>query len=141
MCLSILSVIFNGLLPSYSNSNDCFDDYICFKNQDQIIKYFIQGRHKNCNVIYLSQSYNKTNSTSHRPGPGIPSPEPQEWRVDLKGQQPFIVEKGDTEMATINQNHTNNYKTDVNIIFNSDHCQNKPKLKVLHTSTKCNTKP
>jgi len=37
-----------------------FDDYICDKNQDQIIKYFIQGRHKNCSVIYLSQSYYKT---------------------------------------------------------------------------------
>ena len=30
-----------------------FDDYICDKNQNQIIKYFIQGRHKNCSVIYL----------------------------------------------------------------------------------------
>ena len=37
-----------------------FDDYICDKNQDQIIKYFIQGRHKNCSVIYISQSYYKT---------------------------------------------------------------------------------
>ena len=37
-----------------------FDDYICDKNQNQIIKYFIQGRHKNCSVIYLSQSYYKT---------------------------------------------------------------------------------
>ena len=36
-----------------------FDDYICNKNQDRIIKYFIQGRHKNCSVIYLSQSYYK----------------------------------------------------------------------------------
>ena len=35
-------------------------DYICDKNQDQTIKYFIQGRHKNCSVIYLSQSYYKT---------------------------------------------------------------------------------
>ena len=35
-----------------------FDDYSCDKNQDQIIKYFIQGRHKNYNVIY--QSYYKT---------------------------------------------------------------------------------
>ena len=34
--------------------------YIYDKNQDQIIKYFIQGRHKNCSVIYLSQSYYKT---------------------------------------------------------------------------------
>ena len=37
-----------------------FNDYICDKNEDQIIKYFIQGRHKNCSVIYLSQSYYKT---------------------------------------------------------------------------------
>ena len=36
------------------------DDYIYDKNQDQIIKYYIQGRHKNCSVIYLSQSYYKT---------------------------------------------------------------------------------
>ena len=32
-----------------------FDDYVCDKNQKQIIDYFIQGRHKNCSVIYLSQ--------------------------------------------------------------------------------------
>ena len=37
-----------------------FDDYTCDKNQNQIVKYFIQGRHKNCSVIYLSQSYYKT---------------------------------------------------------------------------------
>ena len=28
-----------------------FDDYVCEKNQRQIIDYFIQGRHKNCSVI------------------------------------------------------------------------------------------
>ena len=37
-----------------------FDDYVCEKNQKDIINYFIQGRHKNCCVIYLSQSYYKT---------------------------------------------------------------------------------
>ena len=37
-----------------------FDDYVCDKNQTQIIDYFIQGRHKNCSVIYLSQSFYKT---------------------------------------------------------------------------------
>ena len=37
-----------------------FDDYICDANQNKIIKYFIGGRHKNCSVIYLSQSYYKT---------------------------------------------------------------------------------
>ena len=33
-----------------------FDDYATEKNQKPIIDYFIQGRHKNCCVIYLSQS-------------------------------------------------------------------------------------
>ena len=37
-----------------------FDDYVCEKYQEDIINYFIQGRHKNCCVIYLSQSYYKT---------------------------------------------------------------------------------
>ena len=37
-----------------------FDDYVCDKNQRQLIDYFIQGRHKNCSVIYLSQSFYKT---------------------------------------------------------------------------------
>ena len=37
-----------------------FDDYVCEKNQRQIIDYFIQGRHKNCSVIYLTQSFYKT---------------------------------------------------------------------------------
>ena len=30
-----------------------FDGYNCDKNQDQIIKYFIQGRHKNCILLYI----------------------------------------------------------------------------------------
>ena len=37
-----------------------FDEYVCEKNQRQIVNYFIQGRHKNCSVIYLSQSFYKT---------------------------------------------------------------------------------
>ena len=37
-----------------------FDDYVCEKNQTQIVDYVIQGRHKNCSVIYLSQSFYKT---------------------------------------------------------------------------------
>ena len=37
-----------------------FDDFIYDKNQKPLIDYFIQGRHKNCSVIYLSQSFNKT---------------------------------------------------------------------------------
>ena len=37
-----------------------FDDFICDKNQKPLIDYFIQGRHKNCSAIYLSQSLYKT---------------------------------------------------------------------------------
>ena len=37
-----------------------FDDYVCEKNQREIVDYFIQGRQKNCSVIYLSQSFYKT---------------------------------------------------------------------------------
>ena len=37
-----------------------FDDYVCDRNQRQIVDYFIQGRHKNCSVIYLSQLFYKT---------------------------------------------------------------------------------
>ena len=37
-----------------------FDDYVCDKNQKKLIDYFMQGRHKNCSVIYLSQSFFKT---------------------------------------------------------------------------------
>ena len=37
-----------------------FDDFICKKKQKPLIDYFIRGRHKNCSVIYLSQSFYKT---------------------------------------------------------------------------------
>ena len=37
-----------------------FNDYVCERNRRQIVDYFIQGRHKNCSVIYLSQSFHKT---------------------------------------------------------------------------------
>ena len=37
-----------------------FDDYVCDKNQRQIVNYVIQGRHKNCSVIYLSPSFYET---------------------------------------------------------------------------------
>ena len=37
-----------------------FDDYVCEKNQREIVDYVIQGRHKNCSIIYLSQSFYKT---------------------------------------------------------------------------------
>ena len=44
----------------YNQKLVIFDDYVCDKNQRQIIDYFIQGRYKNCSVIYLSQSFYKT---------------------------------------------------------------------------------
>ena len=47
-------------LDSESQKIVIFDDFICDKNQKPLINYFIQGRHKNCCVIYLSQSYYKT---------------------------------------------------------------------------------
>ena len=48
-------------LPYEDNQNIIiFDDYVCEENQRQIVDYFIQGRHKNCSVIYLSQSFYKT---------------------------------------------------------------------------------
>ena len=37
-----------------------FDDFVSEKKQKPLIGYFIRGRHKNCSVIYLSQSYYKT---------------------------------------------------------------------------------
>ena len=37
-----------------------FDDYVCERNQRQLIDYFTQGRHKNCSVVYLSQSFYKS---------------------------------------------------------------------------------
>ena len=51
-----------GILPLSELDDDnqkivIFDDYICERNQKPLIEYFIRGRHKNCSVIYLSQSY------------------------------------------------------------------------------------
>ena len=37
-----------------------FDDFVCEKNQKPLVDFFIRGRHKNCSVINLSQSYYKS---------------------------------------------------------------------------------
>lgn len=55
----------NQILPVSELTDDnqklvIFDDFVCEKNQKPLIDYFIRGRHKNCSVIYLSQSYYKT---------------------------------------------------------------------------------
>ena len=45
------------ILDSDNQKIVIFDDYACERNQKPIVEYFIGGRHKNCSVIYLSQSY------------------------------------------------------------------------------------
>ena len=47
-------------LPSNNQKLVIFDDYMCEKNQDRLIEFFIRGRNRNCSVIYLSQSFYKT---------------------------------------------------------------------------------
>lgn len=49
-----------NLMENESQKIVIFDDFICDKNQKPLIDYFIRGRHKNCSVIYLSQSFYKT---------------------------------------------------------------------------------
>ena len=50
-------------IPSLDELNDdnqkivVFDDFVCERNQKPLIECFIRSRHKNCSVIYLSQSY------------------------------------------------------------------------------------
>ena len=52
----------NDIVPVEDMEDDwqkivIFDDYVCDKNQKPLVDYFIRGRHKNCSVIYLSQSF------------------------------------------------------------------------------------
>ena len=63
---NVMEVSNDAIIPinhlPYENNQKIiiFDDYVCEKNQREIVDYFIQGRHKNCSVIYLSQSFYKT---------------------------------------------------------------------------------
>ena len=63
---NVMEVSNDNIIPithlPYENNQKIiiFDDYVCEKNQREIVDYFIQGRHKNCSVIYLSQSFYKT---------------------------------------------------------------------------------
>ena len=52
----------NEIVPVENMDNEAqkiviFDDFVCEKNKKPLIDYFIRGRHKNCSVIYLSQSF------------------------------------------------------------------------------------
>jgi len=46
-------------LPEYNQKIVVFDDLVCDSNQNKIINYFINGRHRNCCVIYLTQTFYK----------------------------------------------------------------------------------
>ena len=50
-------VTVENLMDNTAQKIVIFDDYVCDKNQKPLIDYFIRGRHKNCSVIYLSQSF------------------------------------------------------------------------------------
>ena len=46
-------------LPVDNQKIVVFDDLVCESNQNSIINYFINGRHRNCCVIYLTQTLYK----------------------------------------------------------------------------------
>ena len=46
-------------LPVDTQKIVVFDDLVCESNQNSIINYFINGRHRNCCVIYLTQTFYK----------------------------------------------------------------------------------
>ena len=46
-------------LPIGNQKIVVFDDLVCESNQNGIINYFINGRHRNCCVIYLTQTFYK----------------------------------------------------------------------------------
>jgi len=46
-------------LPADKQIIVVFDDLVCESNQNSIINYFINGQHRNCCVIYLTQTFYK----------------------------------------------------------------------------------
>ena len=46
-------------LPADNQKIVVFDDLVCESNQNSIINYFINGQHRNCCVIYLTQTLYK----------------------------------------------------------------------------------
>ena len=53
-------ILIENLMENETQKVIIFDDFICEKNQKPLVDYFIRGHHKNCSVIYLSQSFYKT---------------------------------------------------------------------------------
>src|SRR3990167_4415908 len=49
-----------GSLDADEQNLICFDDFLTEKNQDIFTNFFIRGKHKNCSVTYLTQSYFST---------------------------------------------------------------------------------
>ena len=57
LCSNDDIVPIENLMDNTAQKIVIFDDFVCDKNQKPLIDYFIRGRHKNCSVIYLSQSF------------------------------------------------------------------------------------
>ena len=52
-------------LPVGNQKVVVFDDLVCESNQKSIINYFINGRHRNCCVIYLTKTFYKVLKNVH----------------------------------------------------------------------------
>ena len=52
------------VLPTDNQKIVIFDDMVCESNQRDIIEYFINGRHRNCSVIYLLKAISRSPKTS-----------------------------------------------------------------------------
>ena len=62
---NIIEVSNDEIIPVSELTDDnqklvIFDDFVCGKNQKPLIDYFLRGKHKNCSIIYVNQSYYKT---------------------------------------------------------------------------------
>ena len=59
MCWYVVMIILYRLKNLDNNLQKViiFDDFVCEKNQKP--NFFIQGRHKHCSVIYLTQSFHQ----------------------------------------------------------------------------------
>ena len=59
-------VLHCDLLPKDKKNLVIFDDVVNMKNQEIQKSYFTRGRHNNCNVIYISQTYYALDKNSIR---------------------------------------------------------------------------